>query len=128
MPAVQELYRQYGATAEFLMVYIREAHPSDAWQSETNADDGIEFGSPKDFGERSALARCCTTKLEVGFPAVVDELDNATDEAYTAWPERMVVIDRDGRIRWMSAPGPFGFEPEQLAQQLDALSLESACR
>ncbi len=110
------------------MVYIREAHPSDAWQSASNVRDGVILASPKDLGERSALAQTCTTALAVEFTAVVDELDDRTDEAYTAWPERLVLVGRDGRIRWLSRPGPFGFEPAELEQQLEQLSLESACR
>ena len=96
-------------TAEFFMVYIREAHPSDAWQISSNERDQVVYSSPVTGEERCDLAQTCTIKTTCTFPALVDGLDNATDEAYTGWPERIYVIGRDGLIRYKSAPGPFGF-------------------
>ena len=127
MPAVQELYETYRATAEFFMVYIREAHPSDAWQLSSNEQAGVVHSSPKTEAERCELAQTCSTKLELGFPALVDGLDNATDEAYTGWPERIYLIGKDGRIRYKSRPGPFGFEPDELKAALESLSMEGGC-
>jgi hypothetical protein len=128
LPAVQKLYENYGATAEFFMVYIREAHPSDAWQVASNEKAGVVHSSPKTEAERCELAQTCSTKLEIGFPALVDGLDDATDEAYTGWPERIYVIGTDGRIRYKSLPGPFGFEPEELGVELERLALDGGCR
>ena len=47
--------------------------------------------------------------------------DDATERAYTAWPERLYLIDRDGRIAYKSAPGPFGFKPAALEAALTQL-------
>ena len=38
-------------------------------------------------------------------------MDNAAMEAFSAWPERIYVVDSDGRIAHPGAPGPRGFEP-----------------
>ena len=115
-------------TAEFFMVYIREAHPSDAWQISSNERDQVIHSSPVTDEERCELAQTCSIKTRCTFPALVDGLDNATDEAYTGWPERIYVIGRDGRIRYKSAPGPFGFEPDELGRELERLSLETTCQ
>lgn len=128
MPAVQELSETYASTAEFFMVYIREAHPSDAWQISANERDDVVHASPQSDAERCELAQTCSTKLEIEFPALVDGLDNATDEAYAGWPERIYLIGIDGRIRYKSGPGPFGFEPEELGAELERLSMEGTCR
>jgi type I thyroxine 5'-deiodinase len=61
------------------------------------------------------------TRLAIELPAVVDTFDDATERAYTAWPERLYVIDRDGRIAYKSAPGPFGFKPADLEAALSRL-------
>jgi type I thyroxine 5'-deiodinase len=37
---------------------------------------------------------------------------------YTGWPDRLLLIDRDGRVVYKSRPGPFGFEPAQLETAL----------
>jgi len=128
LPAVQSLYEDYRSTAEFFMVYIREAHPSDAWQISSNERDQVVHSSPVTADERCDLAQTCTIKTRCTFPALVDGLDNAVDDIYTGWPERIYVIGRDGRIRYKSAPGPFGFEPEELGTELERLSMEGSCQ
>ena len=53
-------------------------------------------------------------KLGIDIPAVVDEFGNSTESAYTAWPERIYLIDRRGRVAYKSKPGPYGFKPDEL--------------
>lgn len=48
-------------------------------------------------------------------------MDNQTERAYTAWPDRIYVVDRAGTISYKSGPGPFGFSAEQLARELERL-------
>lgn len=102
-------------------MYIREAHTSDVWQDPDNLDDQVVFASPKDFEERSKLGQMCVVKLGIKFPAVIDTFDNAAERDYTGWPDRLYVIDRDGRIAYKSHPGPFGFHPEGVADTLQRL-------
>ena len=92
------------------MVYIREAHTSDVWQDPDNLDDHVVFASPKSFDERSEMGQLCVVKLGIKFPAVVDNFDNVTERAYTGWPDRLYVIDRDGRVSYKSGPGPVWFQ------------------
>lgn len=106
----------------FYAVYILEAHPSDVWQMESNVRDRIVFLSPKNAGERSDLAQSCVRRLGLRFPAVVDTMDNRTEQAYTGWPDRIYLIDRDGKIVYKSRPGPFGFHPMELEQALKSLA------
>ena len=103
------------------MVYILEAHPSDVWQMETNIRDKVVFASPKDEGERQFVAGTCVRKLGIKFPAVVDTFSNTTERAYTGWPDRMYLIDNQGKVAYKSRPGPFGFKPEQLGAALERL-------
>lgn len=103
------------------MVYIREAHTSDVWQDPDNVDDHIIFASPKNMDERSEMGQMCVVKLGIKFPAVVDNFDNVTERDYTGWPDRLYVIDRDGRVAYKSRPGPFGFRPEGVAATLQKL-------
>ena len=71
-----------------------EAHPVDAWQDEDNQKDKISVASPKTLAERCAVEGACATKLALRIPAIIDDLANSTEEAYTAWPDRLYVIDR----------------------------------
>jgi type I thyroxine 5'-deiodinase len=103
------------------VVYILEAHPLDAWQDEDNQKAKIAVASPTTFAERCAVADTCATKLALRLPAVIDDLENSTESAYTAWPDRLYVIDREGRIAYKSQPGPFGFKPLEVEQALKRL-------
>lgn len=104
-------------------MYIGEAHPSDLWQVPNNLKDQVIIASPANEDERTALAGLCMTRLNIELPAVVDHFDDSTDTAYTGWPERLYLIDRDGRIVYKSKPGPFGFK---LADLETAIRLQVA--
>lgn len=67
------------------------------------------------------MASTCLVKLGIEYPAVVDDIANTTERAYTAWPDRLYVIDRDGRIAYKSQPGPYGFHTEEVARTLEKL-------
>jgi type I thyroxine 5'-deiodinase len=99
-------------------VYITEAHPSDVWQMEDNVKDKVVFASPKTEEERAFVAGSCVRKLGIEFPAVLDEFGNSTERVYTGWPDRIYLIDQQGRVAYKSKPGPFGFKPAQLAAAL----------
>ena len=103
------------------MVYIREAHPSDIWQMTSNVRDQVVYESPRNQSERADLAGVCVRNLGIELPALVDSFDNATDAAYSGWPDRLYVVDRDGRIAYKSNPGPFGFKPADMERALTEL-------
>ena len=119
---MNKLYRQYGNEVKFLVVYITEAHPSDLWQSQNNLKDKVVFASPRNEEERASVAGTCVRKLGIEIPAVLDEFGNSTESAYSAWPDRMYLIDRSGKVAYKSKPGPFGFKPEELRTALQKLA------
>ena len=102
----------------FLVVYILEAHPSDVWQMESNLKDKVVFASPKNEEERAFLAGACVRKLGIKFPGVLDGFDNTVEKAYTGWPDRLYLIDREGKVAYKRRPGPFGFKPDELRAAL----------
>ena len=103
------------------MVYITEAHPSDVWQMQSNIKDQVVFASPKNEEDRAFIAGACVRKLGIKFPSVLDEFGNSTESAYTAWPDRLYVIDAGGRVAYKSRPGPFGFHADQLKAAIQKL-------
>ena len=107
------------------MVYIEEAHPIDAWQDDDNIKAKIFLHSTRTLAERCAVAGTCLTKLGIEFPAIVDDEANTAERAYTAWPDRLYVIDRDGKVAYKSKPGPFGFKPADVARTLERLLPEA---
>ena len=85
---------------------------------QSNIKDKVVFASPKDEDERGLVAGSCVRKLGIEMPALLDEFGNSTDNAYTAWPDRIYLIDRTGKIAYKSKPGPFGFKPDELRAAL----------
>jgi len=76
------------------------------------------FASPKSEEERALVAGACVRKLGIQFPAVLDEFGNSTERQYTAWPDRLYLIDATGRVAYKSKPGPFGFQAQELKTAL----------
>ena len=112
------LYQRYRSEVAFFVVYIGEAHPSDSWQVPSNMRDKVVYASPRNEAERTSLADVCVTRLGIKLPAVVDRFDDSTEKAYAAWPDRLFLIDREGRVAYKSRPGPFGFNPAELEAAL----------
>ena len=112
------MYQTYRDRAAFLFVYVREAHPSDEWQMGSNVKEGVVFTQPKTAEARHDVARQCCTKLALTMPSVVDGIDNHVDELYAAWPERIFIVGKDGRIAYAGEQGPFGFDPKEAAAWL----------
>ena len=104
-------------------MYITEAHPSDVWQMQSNIKDKVVFATPKTEEERAFVAGACVRKLGIKYPAVLDEFGNSTEQAYTGWPDRIYLVDQDGRVAYKSKPGPFGFDANQLSAALTKLNL-----
>jgi hypothetical protein len=86
---------------------------------QSNIKDQVVFASPKSEDERASIAGSCVRKLGIEIPAVLDEFGNSTEQAYAAWPDRIYLIDRTGRIAYKSRPGPFGFKSSELKAALE---------
>ncbi len=107
--------RQYEGRVEFLVVYIREAHPTDGWQVPINEDEAVLYAQPVAFDQREQIASACALGLDLRITTLIDDMENSTDEAYAALPDRLYLIGADGEIVYRSATGPWGFKPDELA-------------
>ena len=118
MPALNKLYDSYKDRVAFYVVYIQEAHPTDVWQMQANIQERVLFASARSDSERGATATACVRSLGIRIPAILDGIDNKTERAYTGWPDRMYLIGTDGRVKFKTAPGPYGFSTHSLEQEL----------
>lgn len=115
---LEKLYRRYKDRATFLMVYVREAHPTDGWRMVSNDRAGVALPQPTTYGERLEAARLCNQTMAMGVPMLVDTIDDAVNTVYSGIPSRFYVIDRDGKVAFKSGRGPFGFKPAEMEQAL----------
>jgi hypothetical protein len=129
--SLSKLYKEYSNRIQFLLIYIREAHPKDGWwlgegviatiiAKGTSPDVSIDTYEPKTFKERQGVATMCQTALKYGIPTYVDDIDDAVNKAYAAWPTRLYLVGLDGRVVYAGGPGPQGFSPEELKSAIDS--------
>ena len=125
---MEQLYSQYQDRVEFFVVYVQEAHPTDGWQVESNVDENILFRQHQSYGEREEAAQSCAIGLHISVPTLVEEIDNAIDEAYGAAPERLYLIGKDGRVAYHGGAGPHFFDLDELDDALQRLEAEAKVR
>ena len=123
-PDIEAIHRRHKMNAEFLMVYVREAHPSDGWKMEQNERFGVSVKQPTTLGERTKVAGQFCTKLKPAMPVLVDEIEDLAGNLYSGMPGRMYVIDSKGKVAYKSGRGPFGFRAGELEQALLMTLLE----
>src|SRR5262249_38215246 len=123
---LEELYKRYGDQVEFLAIYVREAHPVDGWRMESNDQVEIAIAQPLKFGDRIAVARQCCARLEISMPVLVDDINDRVGNAYSGMPDRLYLIDRNGRVAYKGGRGPFGFKSKEMEQSLIMLLLDEA--
>lgn len=117
-PEVENVWRRHRHDTNFLMVYVREAHPTDGWRMESNAQAQVAVAQPTTLAQRMAACRQFIAKAQAEVPIVVDEINDPVGHAYSAMPARLFVIDRAGRIAYKSGRGPFGFRAGEMEQAL----------
>lgn len=90
----------YGPFADFLTVYINEAHPVEGWSFRNN----ITIHRHRNIDERIAAARLLLDRRPP-FPVVVDGMSDDGNVAYGVLYERLYVI-LDGKIVFQGGRGP----------------------
>ncbi|TDI38135.1 MAG: hypothetical protein E2P02_21240 [Acidobacteria bacterium] len=118
MAQIEELQEKYSDIANFVIVYIKEAHPDDEWQMESNEESGVIYSQPKSTEERRELARAFIDQMDVQTETLLDDIDNTAMACYAAWPERLYIIGTDGRIIYKGGMGPFYFDPDEVEEIL----------
>jgi tetratricopeptide (TPR) repeat protein len=118
--ALKSLYQRYGSRVPFFLVYIREAHATDNWQSTRNEREGVAIAPAATIEEKQDHAAMCSRNLHLQFPALVDGMDGATEAAYAAWPSRAFVIGLDGRVRYSTRLSQQDFRAEEMEGALRA--------
>lgn len=116
--ALEDLYAKYGRRVPFLLVYIREAHTGQSWESGRNTREGVTMGEARTLAEKKGHAMMCSRNLHLRFPAVVDGMDGAVEKAYAAWPSRAVVVGVNGKMLYNSGLTELDFHAEEMEAAL----------
>ena len=109
-----------------MAVYVREAHPGDgAWPGPFKSEAGDAINQPTEIDQRLEVACECSKTLQISMPLLVDTIDDRVGRAYSGMPDRLYVIDHDGKVVYKGGRGPFGFKPAEMEQSLVMLLLDS---
>jgi hypothetical protein len=108
------MYNDYKQHVDFLTVYVREAHPTDEWQMKSNVKDDVCYAQPKSLEQRVAIANDFTQRFHYPLPFGIDDMGNVAEHAYAAWPERIYILDENGRIAYRGGMGPFNYHPAEV--------------
>ena len=68
--------------------------------------------------EKQEHAALCLRRLDLPFPAVVDGMDGAAETAYRAWPSRLYLVGRDGKVAFHTRLGELDFRPAELEKAI----------
>ena len=128
LPEVVEVVRPMMAKGilTVLLVYIREAHPTDGW------DNGASSPLPKLKQTHTRDARMAAAKLFCetagglleGITVLVDDATtNALDVAYEAPPARLVLLDDGNRVAHCTGQAPLQFNLKKFADDMAYIAM-----
>ncbi|MBT5047800.1 MAG: hypothetical protein HOM58_04800 [Rhodospirillaceae bacterium] len=109
---LNDIYEAHKDNFEFFLIYVREAHPSDGWQTPQNLYEEVIFEAPTNEDERAEVGNACQIALDLKYPMLIDSIDDDVENKYVASPIRLYVIDGEGIITYVGDEGPRGFDPD----------------
>lgn len=107
--------------AAFYLIYVREAHAADGNWPLAVPTAAQPINEPKTEDERHDVATQCVKDLKIDLPTLIDGMDNKVERAYSAWPDRIYIVDKAGKIAYKGAPGPRGFKVSEAQAALETL-------
>jgi hypothetical protein len=129
---LKEIHEKYRDAVEFIVVYVKEAHPTDKWwlgrsrtQTVLHEFSGnparLDVKDPVTLEQRRKVAASCQANLFDGVvPLYVDTMDDRVSAQYAAKPTRIYLIGEDGKVIYNPGIGPFGFNPDHFEPVLQA--------
>ena len=118
---LDELAQSFGDKAKFFGVYIREAHAEGEDQVPRNLKEDVIFTQPENADERADVAAACMLRYNFSFPMLLDNMENEAEEKYQSWPDRLFIIDHDGKIGYQGGMGPLYFNVNEFEDSLKGI-------
>ena len=111
----------YAKKAQFIFIYIREAHAADEWPMDyLNEGINVNFKKPKVLHQRIVLAQKFVDQFQIKLPIYVDGIDDTISSLYSAAPERLYII-KNNRVNYKGGPGPMCYDLEELELHLQQI-------
>jgi len=114
------LRAKFSGLADFVTVYISEAHPSERGHFTDNIDIATHQSMDDRITAAWTLKKKAGNALE-GCPILVDPMDDRANIAYGAHPERLYVV-KDGIVVFEGGLGPFDYSTEEVEKFLSKIA------
>ena len=106
---------EFDSCADFVTVYISEAHPLEGWTLKGNAYSINQHTKIEERTEAAELLR----DAGIACPVVMDTMENDGVHQYAGFPEALYIIE-DGIIR-LKCLGPYGdYNPNNVRKWLQS--------
>ncbi len=102
--------------ADFITVYIDEAHATDGW-SVPHFD--YQISNHVNLTDRIVASKMLKEKMP-SCKVVADTMSNEARKWYGAMPERLFII-LDGQIKYTGGRGPFDYNVDEMRERLETL-------
>ncbi len=108
--SIETLYRDFRDSADFFIVYTREAHAADSdWPVQYAKEKGIN--KHKTYKDRCVVAERLIKEKKLTIPCLIDDIDNKVNKLYSSSPTRVFLVRKDGRLGVAGKRGPRGLRP-----------------
>lgn len=112
---LKRLVEDFKSVADFLVIYVEEAHASDKWAFKNN----IVIQSHRTLQDRVRAAQVLLKEHPL-CPVVLDTMENLSSSKYAALPERLYVLQR-GKVVYKGGVGPWNYCPQEVREVLEEL-------
>eukprot|EP00479_Gromia_sphaerica_P012671 TRINITY_DN6779_c0_g1_i1.p1 TRINITY_DN6779_c0_g1~~TRINITY_DN6779_c0_g1_i1.p1 ORF type:complete len:196 (+),score=43.25 TRINITY_DN6779_c0_g1_i1:416-1003(+) len=119
VPLIKSLQKEMQDRADFLMVYILEAHAQDEWPISSGkyveSGESVCVNQPTSNEERLAVLNEFMKNYPIDAPFLVDRIENEFDNIFAAWPTRFYIVENGemcfkAQPKWMGLGKTYDFE------------------
>ncbi len=120
LPVFRRMVEEFSDVADFLLVYIDEAHPSDGWAAPPMDNFSFEVRKHRNLEERMFAARTLLEhfSLPPQCQLVADCMDNNANAAYGVAYERVCIVQKK-KIAYLGGKGPFFYNLKNVRHWLE---------
>lgn len=120
LPVFRRMVEEFSDVADFLLVYIDEAHPSDGWVAPPMEHFSFEVRKHRNLEERMFAARTLLEhfSLPPQCQLVADCMDNNANVAYGVSYERVCIVQKN-KIAYLGGKGPFFYNLKDVRHWLE---------
>lgn len=114
----KDIMRRFSGVADFLMIYIMEAHPTDGFAYSRN---NFSIRNHRNLEERIKAGEMLQEQ-NLACDVVVDDISNNTNRAYAGLYERLYIM-QNSKIVYAGELGPMGYSLGEVEEWLEKNTL-----